>query len=68
MVAIGFALAWAGYALTMWGYCLVRDYNVTIPGLFAATWGGSSGGATPSHATAPTPSGQVSINSQLTGQ
>jgi hypothetical protein len=28
MPAIGFGLTWLGYALTSWGYCLVRGYNV----------------------------------------
>jgi hypothetical protein len=49
MVAIGLGLAWAGYTVFMWGYCLVRDYNVTIPDLFKTTWPGVSGAAgTPS--------------------
>lgn len=40
MVALGFGVAWAGYTVFMWGYCLVRDYNVTVPDLFKATWPG----------------------------
>jgi hypothetical protein len=31
-------IAWAGYTGVMWGYCLVRDYNVTVPQLFASAW------------------------------
>lgn len=40
MIALGFGVAWAGYAVFMWGYCLVRDYNVTVPDLFKAVWPG----------------------------
>jgi hypothetical protein len=66
MIPIGLALALAGYAAGMWGYCLVRDYNVSFAGLFDTTWPGATSTATPSTATAPTPSGTVSINQQLT--
>lgn len=30
MPAIGFGLAWAGYTLGMWGYCLVRGFDITL--------------------------------------
>lgn len=30
MPAIGFGLAWAGYTLGMWGFCLIRGYNITL--------------------------------------
>jgi len=60
MTAIGFAVAWAGYTVFMWGYCLVRDYNVTVPDLFKATWpgvstarGGASGATGPGSPTGP---------------
>jgi hypothetical protein len=52
VTAIGFAVAWAGYAIGIWGYCLLRDYNVTLPGLFKTTWPGSSSGTTPATSTA----------------
>jgi len=67
MIPIGLGLAWAGYTLTIWGYCLIRDYNVPFTGLFASVWpGGGTATNTPSTAIAPTPSGTVSANQQLT--
>ena len=49
MVAVGLAVLWAGYAIGIWGYCLVKDYDVTFPQLFASTWPGAQ-----VNATAPT--------------
>lgn len=40
MVAVGVAALWAGYSLTVWGYCLVKGYNVTFMDLFRNTWPG----------------------------
>lgn len=39
-------MVFAGYALGMWGYCLVRGYDVSFLNVFATRWPG--GGATPS--------------------
>ena len=30
MVAVAFALLWAGYSGGSWGWCLLRGYNVTL--------------------------------------
>src|SRR5580698_840440 len=30
MPAIAMGLIWGGYTVTVWGYCLVRGYNVTL--------------------------------------
>lgn len=30
MVAIGMVMVWAGYSGALWGYCLIRGYNVTL--------------------------------------
>ena len=70
MVAIGFGLAWAGYATFMWGYCLVRDYNVTVPDLFKAVWPGTSGTAKGTQAALVPPSAvrQPSSTPQPRGQ
>jgi hypothetical protein len=71
MIAIGFGVAWLGYVVLSWGYCLVKDYNVTFPDLFKATWPGASAASaqgTPSSQVVPTPTGQPPANSQLTGQ
>jgi len=73
MTAIGFGVAWAGYAVFMWGYCLVRDYNVTVPDLFRVVWPGikaSPGGrsGTVSSQVVPTPTGQPTQAQRFTGQ
>ena len=72
MIAIGFGVAWAGYAAFMWGYCLVRDYNVTVPDLFKSVWPGQvkagTGRGTVSSQVVPTPTGQPTQAQQLTGQ
>jgi len=49
MVAIGMALVWAGYAVGIWGYCLVRGYDVSFMNVFAAQWPGATTVATPGH-------------------
>lgn len=41
MVAIGMTLVFAAYAVGMWGYCLVRGYNVTFAQVFAPVWPGA---------------------------
>jgi hypothetical protein len=30
MPAIGFGLAWAGWTLGLWGFCLVKGYDITL--------------------------------------
>jgi hypothetical protein len=30
MVALGFGLVWLGWSAGLWGYCLVRGYDVTL--------------------------------------
>lgn len=30
MVAVAMLLGWGGYAAGLWGWCLLRDYNVTF--------------------------------------
>lgn len=41
MVAVGMLLIWGGYTVGIWGYCLVRSYDVTFGNLFAPTWPGT---------------------------
>lgn len=38
MVAIGMGLVFIGYAVGMWGYCLVRGYNVPFMQVFTSRW------------------------------
>jgi hypothetical protein len=33
---------WAGYAVSIWGYCLVRGYDVSFANVFAAQWPGAT--------------------------
>jgi len=42
VTAIGVGLAWAGYTLGIWGFCLVRGYNVSFMQLFKGTWPGKA--------------------------
>jgi len=30
VIAFGFGLGWAGYSIALWGYCLVKGYDVTL--------------------------------------
>lgn len=30
MVAVGMLLIWGGYSLSLWGWCLIRDYDLTL--------------------------------------
>lgn len=40
MVAIGMGLVFAAYAVGIWGYCLVRGYDVSFANVFASRWPG----------------------------
>lgn len=47
MVAVVLAVMLGGYAVGIWGYCLVQGYNVPFTGLWSTAWpGGGSGGGT----------------------
>lgn len=41
LVPVAFAVTWAGYTLGIWGYCLVRGYNVTFMDCFKTMWPGA---------------------------
>jgi hypothetical protein len=57
MAAIGFGLIWAGYAISLWGYTLLRGYDVTFPQLVNPVHPyGSQGQAWP---PPPIPKGQL---------
>lgn len=43
MIPIGVGLVWLSYTTGIWGYCLVRGYNVKFTQLFAATWPANKG-------------------------
>jgi quinol-cytochrome oxidoreductase complex cytochrome b subunit len=38
VVAIGMGLVFAGYAVGIWGYCLVVGYDVPFAAVFGSTW------------------------------
>jgi hypothetical protein len=42
MVALGLGTFWLGYAVSIYGYCLVRGYNVTFTDLFHSAWPGTA--------------------------
>lgn len=33
MLAVGMLAIWLGYSTSLWGWCLLRDYNVTMAAL-----------------------------------
>lgn len=64
MTAVGIGVIFAGYTLGLWGYCLVKSYDVTFPQLFASTWPGAKAAM-----TAPTGGhklGTITGNAQIT--
>lgn len=38
MVALGLGLVWAGYASALYGYMLIRGYNVSPKQIFSIAW------------------------------
>jgi len=46
MTGIGIALAFIGYSAGLYGYCLLRGYNITPKDLFSTTWPPKSVGNT----------------------
>lgn len=57
MTALGLGAAWAAYTVGIWGYCLVRGYNVTFVQLFKGVWpagSGNPGDASPGGGSAQT--------------
>lgn len=41
MVALGFALLWIGYTAALYGYILIRGYDIPGMKLFKSNWGGT---------------------------
>jgi len=44
---VGIAIVFAGYTIGLWGYCLLKSYDVTFRQLFATTWPGLQSSVTP---------------------
>lgn len=38
MVGVGLGLVWAGYTAALYGYCLIRGYNVSPKQMFTTWW------------------------------
>lgn len=53
MVALGLGTVWAGYYLFLYGYCLVRGYDVGFTDLIHSAWPGTA-----SKAATAAPTGQ----------
>ena len=47
MVAVAFGILWAAYAVGIWGYCLVRGYDVSFTGMFGGQWPAGQPAAAP---------------------
>lgn len=49
MLPVGMVLVWAGYSVGLWGWCLIRGYNVTLGQLMSPThpYGSGKGQAWP---------------------
>lgn len=63
MTALGLGAAWAAYTVGIWGYCLVRGYNVTFTSLMSASWTSYGGGVIPGKAgPGATGSGDIGSN------
>lgn len=37
MLPVGMLLVWAGYSVSLWGWCLIRGYDVTLGQLMSPT-------------------------------
>jgi hypothetical protein len=55
MIIVGLGLAWVAYAAGIYGYCLVRGYNVGFTQLFKPVWPGNSGAAQAPFTPGPVP-------------
>ncbi len=48
MAGLGIALIWVSYSFGLYGYCLLKGYNVTPKQLFGPNWPPGSNDALPS--------------------
>ena len=69
MPALAMGLGWLGYTLGLWGYCLVRGYNVTLLELVdfrnVPTWASISASQIPPGQVLPSSGG---LQQQASGQ
>jgi hypothetical protein len=45
VIAVGVLGLWAGYSVGIWGYCLVRGYDVPFTAVFKPVWPGGPAAA-----------------------
>jgi hypothetical protein len=58
MVAIGMGVLWAAYLIGIYGYCLVRGYDVPFGNLLKTSWvAGTPAAAAPGAGLPPTDPG-----------
>ena len=58
MLPVGMLLTWAGYSVSLWGWCLLRGYDVTLGQLMSPVHPYGSGKGQP-WPPAPIPDSQV---------
>lgn len=56
MFALGLGVLYLGYSVTLYGYILIRGYDVSFKQMFVGEWPPTSGSTAPA-ATAPTVGG-----------
>jgi hypothetical protein len=70
VTGIGIGLAFGAYTLGLWGYCLIRGYNVPFTSMFGQTWPAAAPGTQISGSAILTPSpghqlGTITGNEQI---
>jgi hypothetical protein len=60
VIAVAMGIVWAGYSVGIWGYCLVRGYDVPFTAVFKTAWPG--GGTAAAKAAVPADPGTGTYN------
>jgi hypothetical protein len=75
MAAVGMIVLWGGYSIALWGYCLIRGYDITFTqlvkpsGYYAGPWppaGTIAAGSVLPGGTAVTAAAKVNTTAQIT--
>jgi hypothetical protein len=71
MPAIGIGLGWIAYTAALWGYCLIRGYNVTLTQLVnpvsPVTWKQATAGQVPQGQIMPSASSSGTVGQGTAG-
>lgn len=62
MIPIGLGVAFLGYTAGLWGYCLVRGYDVPFSALFKTTWPATGSSTAPGSQLPPADPGVGTAN------